>query len=343
MNARVVARRRIRDLAEWLKVGVPSDTDVLDRVTRELAKALGTDQTFAYGLESQEQRVRLSFLKSPSSDISQIRRPIKALIEQAPADFGHYDPRSPPPNQRNIVVTLRDLRRGTGLTSSPILRLLAGYGFKTRDQLRVLICDGPLLLAWVGALRDRPFGLEDRNVLRALVRPLRDRLTLEHRLAAVPWAVAALEVVLEELGTAAVVIRRPLRLMHCNALARTLLDQDRVTFLSGLREELDGHGDGAWITTLLCSAEGARHYLALRRRPPRDTSPSAAAAGHRYGLTRRQIEVIAMVARGETNKTIAVALGCSESAVEQHVTALLRRYGVENRAQLVARFWADAG
>jgi len=49
------------------------------------------------------------------------------------------------------------------------------------------------------------------------------------------------------------------------------------------------------------------------------------------------------VARGEANKSIAALLGCSEGAVEQHVTALLRRYGVESRARLVARFWTDAG
>ncbi len=52
--------------------------------------------------------------------------------------------------------------------------------------------------------------------------------------------------------------------------------------------------------------------------------------------------MVALVARGEANKTTAITLGCSESAVEQHVTVLLRRCGVENRAQLVARFWTDA-
>jgi DNA-binding NarL/FixJ family response regulator len=48
------------------------------------------------------------------------------------------------------------------------------------------------------------------------------------------------------------------------------------------------------------------------------------------------------VTRGQSNRVIAGSLSCSESAVDQHVSALLRRYDVEGRAELVARFWTDA-
>lgn len=56
-------------------------------------------------------------------------------------------------------------------------------------------------------------------------------------------------------------------------------------------------------------------------------------------LTRRQLEVLELVARGKTNKEIAAALGRSEGTVEVHVTNLLRKYGASNRAGLVALFW----
>ena len=63
----------------------------------------------------------------------------------------------------------------------------------------------------------------------------------------------------------------------------------------------------------------------------------------RMGLTRSQGKVLGLVAQGHSSRAIAVSLSCSESAVEQHVSALLRRYGVESRAELVARFWTGAG
>lgn len=49
-------------------------------------------------------------------------------------------------------------------------------------QLRVLVCEGPSLLAWVGAFRHEPFTTRERWLLDQLVTPLRDRLTLERRL-----------------------------------------------------------------------------------------------------------------------------------------------------------------
>ena len=42
---------------------------------------------------------------------------------------------------------------------------------------------------------------------------------------------------------------------------------------------------------------------------------------------------------GEVTKDIAQTLGCSESTVELHVTALLRKSGATSRTELVARFW----
>ncbi len=337
------ARRRIRDLAAWIRSAVPAGDDVLDTVTRELAPVLKTEQIFAYGLDTAGEKLRLSFLKSPLTGISRFRDGLASLVEREPTGFAHYDPRAPPPAQRNVAVTLGELRRATGVDTSPMLRLVEAHGFSTRDQLRVLVCDGSELLALVGALRERPFRREERDALQALVRPLRDRLALEHRLERVPWVFAALGVALDQLGTAAVVVRRPLRILHCNAPAAALIERDRAGFTAGLREELEGRGDGRWLVTPLERGGGPGHYLALRRRPPRDASTPAVAAGARYGLTRRQVAVLEGVARGECNKKIAAALACSESAVEQHVTSLLRRYGVECRAQLVARFWTDAG
>ena len=59
----------------------------------------------------------------------------------------------------------------------------------------------------------------------------------------------------------------------------------------------------------------------------------------RWALSKRQGEVLATLAHGSSNKDIAQTLGCSESTVELHVTALLRKSGATSRTELVARFW----
>jgi len=60
-----------------------------------------------------------------------------------------------------------------------------------------------------------------------------------------------------------------------------------------------------------------------------------------WKLTRRQTEVLRLIARGDANKEIAASLGCAEGTIELHVTTLLRRVGVSSRTQLVARFWSE--
>jgi DNA-binding CsgD family transcriptional regulator len=52
-------------------------------------------------------------------------------------------------------------------------------------------------------------------------------------------------------------------------------------------------------------------------------------------LTARQLEVLHFVARGHSNKAIAVQLGVSENGVKAHIARLLLKFGVPNRAALV--------
>ena len=44
-----------------------------------------------------------------------------------------------------------------------------------------------------------------------------------------------------------------------------------------------------------------------------------------------------LLATGLSNKEIAASLGCAENTVEYHVSALLRRYRVRSRVELVAK------
>jgi LuxR family transcriptional regulator, regulator of acetate metabolism len=69
----------------------------------------------------------------------------------------------------------------------------------------------------------------------------------------------------------------------------------------------------------------------------------AVAPRNGYGLhsllTRRELEVVAMVAEGETNARIAQRLVVSEDTVKSHVKHILRKLGVHNRSQAVSRYF----
>ena len=56
-------------------------------------------------------------------------------------------------------------------------------------------------------------------------------------------------------------------------------------------------------------------------------------------LTERQIRVLQRLVSGEANKEIAKHLSCAENTVEFHVTAMLKKAGVDNRTRLIAHFW----
>jgi DNA-binding NarL/FixJ family response regulator len=54
-----------------------------------------------------------------------------------------------------------------------------------------------------------------------------------------------------------------------------------------------------------------------------------------HPLSEREMEVLSCVVRGMSNKEIATLLGISHQTVKNHVTAILRKFGVEDRTQAV--------
>jgi DNA-binding CsgD family transcriptional regulator len=84
-----------------------------------------------------------------------------------------------------------------------------------------------------------------------------------------------------------------------------------------------------------------RRWLLVERGVAGEADWRAERLGRALGLSRRQREALALLARGYANRALAARLGLSENTVESHVRALLARIGGRGRTALVAWFWTS--
>jgi DNA-binding CsgD family transcriptional regulator len=78
---------------------------------------------------------------------------------------------------------------------------------------------------------------------------------------------------------------------------------------------------------------GARLFAA-RPAPPFDGNPQALAA---LGISRRELEVLELLAAGHANREIADRLGVSPHTVKTHVARLLEKLDARRRTDAIAR------
>ena len=97
----------------------------------------------------------------------------------------------------------------------------------------------------------------------------------------------------------------------------------RATLIGALNDVLAGR---AYLPANLVSSSLVR---------PGRTEPGADPAKSSGDLTERQLEVLALLVQGISNKGICQRLGISENTVKVHVSAIFRILGVANRTQAV--------
>ena len=121
----------------------------------------------------------------------------------------------------------------------------------------------------------------------------------------------------------------------CEALyerALTLIAKGRLLAARGNPREARTVLKEAWEICGPLGTEPALRRVAELEKKVRSLAPSAPA-----GLTRRELEVLRLVARGMSNQEIAANLILSEHTVHRHVANVLGKLGVSSRAAAVAQ------
>jgi len=81
-------------------------------------------------------------------------------------------------------------------------------------------------------------------------------------------------------------------------------------------------------------ADGANPALA-RMLNRTNRPPSTVSGDNKFGLTKRELQVIGALVEGQSNKDIAATFGVSEYTVKHHLTNVFDKLGVYNRLELV--------
>ena len=108
----------------------------------------------------------------------------------------------------------------------------------------------------------------------------------------------------------------------------------RVRELTGLACRALGDEDAAALE--LDAARAAYAKLSARLDLVRVGSLASASPAEEHGLTQRELEVLRLVAAGETNKAISATLVISERTVDRHVSNIFAKLGVSSRTAATA-------
>jgi DNA-binding CsgD family transcriptional regulator len=335
--------RRLRDLLERYR---PSVRPIIDEFIHELYPIVDADGAMAMRAVRGELGWTADFIHATLPIAAQITRD---FLRTAPDGWSPFFPVTPTDLRNRAVRTRADRSRylnpalPTRQFIGEVVEKIPGYEL-AMDDLGVSVCDGEVVLCWVGTTRWAPFGGREIAVLDALVPSLKARMLLEHQLGRGAASRVLLEAALEAIPTATFIIAGS-SIEHANATGRVLLDRERTPTVDSLRESMRTNSPDAPYAITPVEWPGV-HSMALAvlrggRSGNGEIGRRLTEFSVRHTLTPRQGEVLAFLARGYANKTIAERFGVAEGTVEEHVTRLLHKAGVDSRAALVAKFWME--
>ncbi len=124
------------------------------------------------------------------------------------------------------------------------------------------------------------------------------------------------------------------RLIFVSALNKP--DDVREAFRAGAVGFVDKCSTSSHLFAAICAASTGRRYLSLPLTPELEAvlAETLPAEPHRGPLTRRQREVLQLVAEGHTARAIAAKLELSQKTVEYHKACVMRVLGLQTTAEL---------
>lgn len=335
--------RRVIRVVEDALAHYSLEGDNVQASLEALHELLDTDKVFLYALAQRPDSEDLMVVRDAAVAYPRGRM-LKVLddyLRGRGVAWGIYNATRPEPSQRDRVLSTDELFALSGGRSAKVegdlCRRLGTFG---DDTMRVLVCDGPSMLAWVGMVQPEKTTERQRELLECVVPAFRRRLEFERLVGESSFTATALAAALEQVNAAAWMLGPTGRLVHANAAGRARFDGDPAGTSSALEACVDGKADGRFKVTTLRDGGGRGGHIVVELLQP--------GAGHaildvarRFGLTPAQTRVLERVARGISNATIAAELGVAERTIEAHVTAILVKAQVPSRAALIVQIFRD--
>jgi DNA-binding CsgD family transcriptional regulator len=295
--------------------------------------------TARMGRGAQSWMVEFLHAAGPDESGPRARRVLHDYIPAAGAQFTRFDPLRPATRDRNAVFGSHDVHWMAGARQAPIFSMHRKLGVDEHSFLRTLLCDGPMLLAWVGGFREEPFRANELEAFRSLIAPLQRRLRFARLLDGGVTGVHASA--LDAIPNASFIARDDGTIEHANLAGARLLQRSMRGTIDLVRERIArGRSREPALApmTLVQSGAASRHVVVLDEYD-RFAQERLAHAAHAWRLTSRQTQVLDRLVRGDADRDIATKIGCSVRTVEGHVRAILARARVGSRAEVVAKFW----
>lgn len=350
----------VRDLA-IIDLDAPP---VFDMLANRLQLLLRTECSLVFSWRADESGTsldRLAICGRGHAIEKELATGLDQWMQRSAGAFAFYDPRGPEPAQRNVALEVgswralaeddlperlarahlsKDERKRRVESVAGARSIFRRWGTIDAEQMRALVCEGPVCHAWVGALQHEAFDPDARRILQKLVPALRRRLAVDARLRGHEPA-ALVPALLEEIATAAYVLDVHGRIAAMNVLG------NRAVLADGARRReriarARGGSDPGFVAVALASRGAPGYSLIIERAPANLPSGAPARVASRFGLTRRETDVVEQLALGRTNRAIGARLGCSERTVETHVRRILGKTDCASRAEVVSLVWATA-
>jgi DNA-binding CsgD family transcriptional regulator/PAS domain-containing protein len=342
MSALPSGTQRIVRIVEDALTHYSLDGDNIAAALEALRDLLDTDKVILYSFEQRPDTDDLRVAREATACVpdKSWRACFDEYLRGRGVAWGTYNAVSPELSQRDRVLDTGEI---TALThgrhrgvEEVVYRQLGALG---HDTMRVLVCDGPSLLAWVGIIQPQKTTRQQRELLQLVVPMFRKRLTFERFVSEAALASGAMDTAFEHVNGAAWLLGPNGNIEHANAAAQAQLASDRTATLATLAGCLAGTAEPRFTVTPVRGAMGSAGYVVVEAMA-RAAALGVPRAAVRLGLTPAQTRVLERVARGASNATIAAELKVAERTVEAHVTAILEKAQVPSRAALIVQIFA---